>query len=73
MHCPAIIMAECLVHSDGPRLGGDSRYSGKLVHKPWIGDGDRDAEAEDINRAGRIMIAGEILCLCLIWAAALIR
>ena len=55
------------------RLGGDSRYSGKLVHKPWIGDGDRDAEAEDINRAGRIMIAGEILCLCLIWAAALIR
>ena len=55
------------------RLGGDSRYSGKLVHKPWIGDGDRDAEAEDINRAGRIMIAGEILCLCLIWAAAWIR
>ena len=55
------------------RLGGDSRYSGKLVHKPWIRDGDRDAEAEDINRAGRIMIAGEILCLCLIWAAALIR
>ena len=55
------------------RLGGDSRSSGKLVHKPWIGDGDRDAAAEDINRAGRIMSAGATLCLCLIWPVALYR
>lgn len=52
------------------RLGGDSRYFGKLVHKPWIGDGDRDAEAEDIRRAGRLMLAAEVLLLVLIWAAA---
>lgn len=55
------------------RLGGDSYYFGKLVHKPWIGDKDRAEEPEDIRRAGKLMIAGEILCLAIMWVLAVLQ
>ena len=53
----------------GLKLGGDSWYFGKLVHKPWIGDERRAIEAEDIRRAGKLMIGSEILALALCWIA----
>lgn len=47
------------------QLGGDSRYFGKLVHKPTIGDDLRPIEAEDIRRANRLMILTSVLFLLL--------
>ncbi|MBO5621359.1 MAG: cobalamin biosynthesis protein CobD, partial [Butyrivibrio sp.] len=38
----------------GVRLGGDSSYFGKMVHKPYIGDDTRPIEKEDIKRAARL-------------------
>lgn len=35
-------------------LAGDAWYEGKLEKKPFIGDGDRPVEAEDIRRSQRI-------------------
>lgn len=50
------------------RLGGENWYFGKLHQKPWIGDGGRKIEAEDIRRAGQLMLAAEVLMLGLCWA-----
>ena len=41
----------------GIRLGGPSRYFGKVVAKPEIGDDQRPVEAEDIVRANRLLYA----------------
>ena len=54
----------------------DASYFGKIVKKPYIGDALRPAGCEDIRRANRLMYRtawlGEILCLALMAAAALI-
>jgi adenosylcobinamide-phosphate synthase len=39
----------------GLRLGGDSYYFGRLVHKPTIGDAKRQEERGDIRRSCRLM------------------
>ena len=46
-------------------LGGDNFYSGKLVHKPTIGDETRLAEPEDIKRANRLLYMTAALSLLL--------
>lgn len=51
----------------GVRLGGDSSYFGKMVHKPYIGDDTRPIEREDIKRASRLMFLTEYL-----WVAVLL-
>lgn len=45
----------------GVRLGGDSSYFGKMVHKPYIGDATRPIEKADIKRAARLMFLTEYL------------
>ena len=45
----------------GIRLGGDSRYFGKVVKKPCIGDPVVKAEAGHILQANRIMVAVTVL------------
>ena len=47
----------------GLRLCGPASYFGKRLEKPWLGDALREAEAEDIVRAGRMEQAGSLLCL----------
>lgn len=49
----------------GIRLGGDSRYGGRLVSKPSIGDDARPVEPEDIRKANRLLYAAALLCLVL--------
>lgn len=50
------------------RLAGNAWYFGELHLKPWIGDDDRKIEAEDIRRAGKLMVMTEILMVALLWA-----
>ncbi len=45
----------------GVRLGGDSSYFGKLVHKPYIGDDTRPIERADIKRVSRLMYLTEYM------------
>lgn len=51
----------------GIRLSGDAVYSGRVVHKPFIGDALRDVEPKDIRRANRLLYLSSWLCeiLCL--------
>lgn len=61
----------------GIQLAGPTSYFGCVMDKPWIGDGLRPTEPEDIVRANRIMVTASVLCLlflatiragiCLIW------
>ncbi len=51
----------------GLRLGGDSSYFGKMVHKPYIGDDTRPIEKADIKSAARLMFLTEYL-----WVAVLL-
>lgn len=48
----------------GLRLAGPIAYDGILSHKPWIGEGDRSARAEDIRR-GLSLYRRACLCLWL--------
>lgn len=43
------------------QLGGDSRYFGKIVHKPTLGDPIRRIEKDDIRRADRLMLMTSLL------------
>lgn len=43
-------------------LGGGNYYGGILVSKPTLGDGNRDVEAEDIQKANKLMYATSFLC-----------
>lgn len=52
----------------GIRLGGDSHYFGKPVHKPTLGDDGRPAEPEDILRAVRLLQVSSVLFLILCMA-----
>lgn len=47
------------------RLLGPSRYFGRLVEKPYLGDDDRPVEPEDIRRVNRLMFACAGLSLLL--------
>lgn len=49
------------------RLAGPAWYFGERVEKPYIGQNDRMVEAEDIKRAGKLMILAEILGLLCCW------
>ncbi len=51
----------------GLRLGGDSKYGGILVSKPYIGDDIRPVCSGDIKRANILMYATEILCTAVIF------
>ncbi len=45
----------------GLRLGGPSRYGGRLVAKPFLGDGGREPEPADIGRAVHLLHATGIV------------
>lgn len=47
------------------RLAGDAYYFGKLCRKPFIGDGGRPVEPEDIRRAGRLLYLTAVFMLLL--------
>lgn len=47
----------------GIKLAGDASYFGKIVKKPYIGDGVREVEVEDIKRAGILMFLTQILVI----------
>lgn len=47
----------------GIRLGGDAYYFGKLCRKPFIGDGTRPPEREDIYRANSLMYLSSVFML----------
>lgn len=47
----------------GVALAGDAVYFGKVVKKPFIGDGKRPVEPEDIARANRLLyVSASLLC-----------
>lgn len=47
----------------GVALAGDAVYFGKVVKKPFIGDGKRSVEPEDIVRANRLLyVSASVLC-----------
>lgn len=52
----------------GIQLAGDAQYFGRVVKKPFIGDKTREAEAEDIVRMNRLMVAASFagFAVCLI-------
>ncbi len=54
------------------QLGGTHTYFGKIVVKPTIGDSDRAAEPEDIQRANGLLYATSILSLILITVISLL-
>jgi adenosylcobinamide-phosphate synthase len=56
----------------GVRLGGDSSYFGKMVHKPYIGDDTRPIERDDIKRAAKIMFLTEYLWVAVLLAVGIL-
>ncbi len=50
----------------GLRLGGPSSYFGRIVDKPFIGDGLRDPVPGDIAKANRLMAAGSFIFMALL-------
>ncbi len=52
----------------GIRLAGDNSYFGKVVQKPYIGEGLRSVEYEDIVRVNRLLYITAGLCqgICLL-------
>ncbi len=53
-------------------LAGDAWYFGELHHKPTIGDPDREAKADDIRKAGRLMLMTAFLALIFFTASSVI-
>lgn len=53
----------------GIRLAGDSRYFGKIVKKPYIGERKREIEYEDIRRVNYLMYLTAWLCeiICILF------
>ncbi len=56
----------------GVRLGGDSSYFGKMVHKPYIGDDTRPIERDDIKRAAKLMFLTEYLWVAVLLAVGIL-
>lgn len=54
----------------GIRLGGPAVYFGRKHDKPYIGDGKRAPEYEDIRRANRLMYGASGIGIFLVFAAA---
>ena len=52
----------------GIRLAGPAWYFGEYHEKPCLGDGTREPEPRDIDRAGRMLYAGSVLGLILLCA-----
>ena len=57
----------------GVQLGGGNVYFGEYVEKPTIGDDDRPIEAEDIDRANKLMYGTAALGLGLAAAIGIAR
>jgi adenosylcobinamide-phosphate synthase len=55
----------------GLRLGGPNVYHGKLVDKPWLGDGLREPEITDILKAIRLLYAVSALAVIFFFFLAL--
>jgi adenosylcobinamide-phosphate synthase len=49
----------------GVFLGGPSRYGGRLVDKPTLGEGGRAAGEEDVHAAERLVTLGTLLSMIL--------
>jgi adenosylcobinamide-phosphate synthase len=56
----------------GLRLGGPSSYFGKIVEKPYLGDGVRQPVPEDIKRTNHLILAGTVIFLLLLLGLRLI-
>ena len=50
----------------GIALGGDAFYFGELHRKAVLGDDKKSPEAEDINRAIKLMYGSSVLCLIIL-------
>jgi len=50
----------------GLRLGGPSSYFGKIVEKPYLGDGVREPVADDIQKTNRLMLVGTLIFVVLL-------
>lgn len=50
----------------GLRLGGPSSYFGRIVDKPFIGDGLRDPVPGDIAKANSLMVTGSLIFIVLV-------
>lgn len=50
----------------GLRLGGPSVYFGKIVEKPYLGDGLREPAADDIKKANRLVLVGTAIFILLL-------
>jgi adenosylcobinamide-phosphate synthase len=50
----------------GLALAGPRRYGGQLVDDAWMGDGRRDATADDIRRALHVYIRAGVLLAILV-------
>ena len=55
----------------GVRLGGPNRYHGRMVNKPYIGDGNADTLPHHIPRACRLMVATALLWSGVMWCIVL--
>ncbi|MCR5255072.1 MAG: adenosylcobinamide-phosphate synthase CbiB [Acetatifactor sp.] len=55
----------------GLTLGGDAYYFGKLSHKPFIGDGEKKPEVNDIKKANDLMFATEFMTFFMLFLIAL--
>lgn len=50
----------------GLRLGGPSFYFGKIVEKPYLGDGIREPVADDIKKTNRLILVGTSIFIVLL-------
>ena len=50
----------------GLQLGGPSRYFGKIVEKPYLGDGVRLPQADDIIKTHRLVLVGTLIFFLLL-------
>ena len=56
----------------GLQLGGPSRYFGKIVEKPYLGDGGRLPVPNDITKTHRLILVGTLIFLLLLISVRLL-